>query len=70
MKIIIPHNILGKDVYDSIGKIHVTENITRAEAERLKLIFPSVKIIEDHPAKKKQEQKQKHRYKEEKKSEE
>lgn len=47
MKYSIPQNIFEKDVWDSQGKIHVSQDMTKEEAERLKIIFPSVTILEE-----------------------
>ena len=58
----IPQNILGKDVWDSQGKIHVCQEMSREEAERLKIIFPSVTILEE----KKPKPKDKNSFKKEK----
>ncbi len=55
MKVIIPHSILGKDLWDSEGKLHLSKDLTRKEAERAKKTFPSIQIIEDKPEYKKQE---------------
>lgn len=64
MKYGIPQNIVGKDVWDSKGKIHVSQDMTKEEAERLKAIFPSISILEQpkpktkfKPSKEKEEKK-------------
>lgn len=64
MKYSIPFDIEGKDVWDSKGKIHVSQDMTKEEAERLKAIFPSVSILEQpksktkiKPSKEKEEKK-------------
>ena len=47
MKIIIPNELKGKDIYTVNGKISVTDNLTLKEAKELKIYFPDVLIIED-----------------------
>ena len=59
MKYSIPNNILGKDVWDQHGKIPVSQDMTKEEAERLKAIFPSVLIIEQPKPKSKRVSKEK-----------
>lgn len=57
MKIVIPHSILGKDLWDSEGKLHLSKDLTRKQAERAKKTFPSIQIIDEKPQPKKQESK-------------
>lgn len=68
MKVIIPHSIQGKDLWDSEGKLHLSNYLTRKEAERAKKTFPSIQIIEDKPESKKTKNKPKAKDSEDKKS--
>jgi len=47
MKIIIPHDIKGKDIWTVNGKITVNENLTLEQAKELKGYFPNIIIVED-----------------------
>jgi hypothetical protein len=46
MKVYVPANLKGKDLWCESGKIHLDENMSKEEVEAAQKIYPQIKVLE------------------------